>query len=314
MPGFVSLRREIVAERSTAYKTVGLVVAILLPALLRWVVDRGTGGAPFVTFWPAVLLATAFLGWRYGLATAIASTLIAVFVFIPSQRGGGAAAELLVILPFFALGIAIMILFGHLLRNVIIALDARVRQSDAFNRELQHRAKNSLQMIRALASRASRATDPVEFYQTLSNRLEALGKANELLRFGVRESCPLDELVAVALRPFPSAQIACSGPPCLVGKDTATPLTMAIHELGTNASKYGALSTPDGKVSLTWDHCGDGQIRIEWIERGGPEVVKPTRFGVGRRLLQAYGPLRAVEVEYPSDGVRCQIRIDAAKD
>jgi two-component sensor histidine kinase len=313
MPGFISLRREIVAERSTTFKLAGLVVAILLPALLRWVVDRGTGGAPFVTFWPAVLLATAFLGWRYGLATALASTLIAALVFIPNQRGAGNAADLLVILPFFAFGIAITILFGHLLRSVIVALDARVRQRDAFNRELQHRAKNALQMIRALASRASQATDPAEFYQTLSHRLEALGKANELLRFGVRESCRLDELVKVALRPFPSAQISCSGPSCLVGKDTATPLTMAIHELGTNASKYGALSTPQGRVSLTWDRGEDGQLRIEWTERDGPEVVEPKQFGVGRRLLQAYGPLRAVEIEYPVEGLRCRIRIDAAE-
>ena len=92
----------------------------------------------------------------------------------------------------------------------------------------------------------------------------------------------------------------------------ALALSMAIHELGTNASKYGALSTPQGNVSLTWNCSGDGNIRIEWVERGGPEVVKPRRFGVGSRLLQAYGPLRAVDVEYFSDGVRCRIKISAA--
>jgi two-component sensor histidine kinase len=311
MPGFKSLRREIVAERSTAYKLIGLAVAILLPAMLRWIVDRGIGGAPFVTFWPTVLLATTFLGWPYGVATAIGGAAVAALVFIPNEVAAGASIDLLVILPFFVAGVAIMIVIGHVLRSVVIALDERVRQSETFNRELQHRAKNALQMIRALASRASQATDPAEFYQTLSSRLEALAQANELLRFGVRESCQLDELIAIALRPFPASQIDCSGPACHIGKDTATPLTMAIHELGTNASKYGALSTPEGRVSLIWDRGEDGQIRIDWVERDGPEVVKPRRFGVGTRLLQAYGPLRSVEMDYPADGVRCRIRIDA---
>lgn len=312
MPGFYSLRREIVTKRSTAIKLTWTLLAVVLPGLARWIVDRGVGGAPFVTYWPMVLLATTFLGWRYGIATAIGSAAVAALVFIPNEVEAGASVNLPTLLPFFVVGVAVMILFGHLLRSVIIALDQRVRQSEAFNQELQHRAKNALQMIRALASRASQATDPAEFYQTLSSRLEALAQANELLSFGVKESCQLDELIAVALRPFPASQISCTGPACHVGKEAATPLTMAIHELGTNASKYGALSTPQGNVSLTWNCSGDGNIRIEWVERGGPEVVKPRRFGVGSRLLQAYGPLRAVDVEYLSDGVRCRIKISAA--
>ncbi len=311
MPRFGSLRREIVTKRSTPVKLAGLVLAILIPALLRWVVDRGAGGAPFVTFWPAVLLATVFLGRRYGIASAIGSAVVAVILFIPEQAKVGPAINLPVILPFFVTGVAVMILVGHVLRSTVIALDERVRQSDAFNEELQHRAKNALQMIRALASRASQATDPGEFYETLAGRLDALTKSNELLRFGVLDSCELDELVRIALRPFPASQIDCSGPPCRVAKEAVTPLTMAIHELGTNASKYGALSRSDGRVAIAWA-VKDGRIKIEWSESGGPPVSPPRRFGVGTRLLKPYGALKAVDLDYEPDGVRCRIRIDAA--
>lgn len=311
MPRFRSLRREIVAKRSMAVKLAGLVLAVLLPALLRWVVDRGAGGAPFVTFWPAVLLATVFLGWRYGVASAIGSAAVAMILFIPEEVKTGVAMDLAVILPFFVSGVAIMILVGHILRTTVVALDERVRQSDAFNDELQHRAKNALQMIRALASRASQATDPGEFYETLAGRLDALGKANELLRFGVRDSCELGELIDIALRPFPAAQIERSGPLCRVAKDAVTPLTMAIHELGTNASKYGALSCATGRVRISWTARKD-RVGIEWSESGGPPVSPPRSFGVGSRLLKAYGALKKVDLDYRSDGVRCRIRIDAA--
>jgi two-component sensor histidine kinase len=311
MPRFRSIRREIVAQRSTAVKLAGLVLAVVIPTLLRWVVDRGAAGAPFVTFWPVVLLVTAFLGWRYGVACALASSAVVLALFVPARTGFAEPMDVLVILPFFVTGVATLILMGHLLRSTVIALDERVRQSDAFNEELQHRAKNALQMIRALASRASQATDPGEFYETLAGRLDALAKANELLRFGVRDSCELDELVKIALRPFPAAQISCSGPACRVVKEAVTPLTMAIHELGTNASKYGSLSSAEGRVTVSWAER-QGRIGIEWVESGGPEVAPPRRFGVGTRLLKSYGALKKVDLNFDPQGVRCRIRIDAA--
>jgi two-component sensor histidine kinase len=310
MPQFNWLRREIVAPRSLAFKLGGVILAIALPGELRWLADRGAGGAPFVTFWPAVLLATAFLGWRWGVAAALGSTAVALFVFIPNQTAAGAPVNLRVVLPFFLVGVAVMILVGHLLRSSVLALEDRVRQSETFNEELQHRAKNALQMIQALASRAALATDPAEFYKTLSTRLQALAESNELLRFGVNESCQLNDLIAIALRPFQTSQIAWSGPDCRVGREVATPLTMALHELGTNSSKYGALSTPGGSVSLTWDSCDSERTELVWIERDGPPVAKPKRFGVGSRLLQAHGPLRKVDVDYAPTGLQCRIRID----
>jgi two-component sensor histidine kinase len=310
MGGFDAFRREIVAPRSHGEKLLGALLAVFVPALLRWVVDRGAGGAPFVTFWPAILLASAFLDWRYASLTAVGSAFVGVFLFIPNEPGSTTRLE--VILPFFVTGVATMIFVGHLLRGAVIEVEERVRQSETFNMELQHRAKNALQMMRALASRASKATDPTEFYETLASRLDALAQANELLRFGVLDSCELEELIRVALRPFPSSQIACSGPKCQVVKNAVTPLTMALHELGTNASKYGALSCVEGRVEVTWRHAADGMIAVEWVESGGPEVAAPSRKGVGARLLQSYGALHEVTLEYRPDGVRCRISVPEA--
>jgi len=212
----------------------------------------------------------------------------------------------------YFLTIGILILTGETMRQLVVENEAHAEQAEAFNIELQHRTKNALQMMRALASRASRATDPAEFYSMLSGRLDALAKANELLRFGVLPSCDMEELVNAVLHPFRSAQLQRSGPPCQVDRDAVTPLMMALHELCTNATKYGALSVETGRVVLTWTEPQGGVIALEWQESGGPPVMPPQTKGIGSRLLQAHGALSRVDLDFRADGVRCRIAARAA--
>lgn len=304
--GFI--RREMLRHRSEWQKLLLVASGVSLAVGVRWLVDRGQNGFPFASFSPVILLAAILLDWRHAVLTAVASALAVVLLLVPP--GTANAAPSLVVLYF--LTIAILVLAGETMRQLVMENEAHSRQAEAFNIELQHRTKNALQMMRALASRASRATDPAEFYAMLSGRLDALAMSNELLRFGVLPSCEMDDLVDAVFRPFRSAQLVRSGPPCRVDKDAVTPLMMALHELCTNATKYGALSIDAGQVALAWQQPRNGAIAIEWSESGGPPVGPPMNKGIGSRLLQAHGALSRVDLDFRPEGVVCHITAKAA--
>lgn len=306
------IRRGIRAKPSVAAKVTRTILAIAVPTFLRWFfVD--SYGAPFVLYFPAILMVAVLIDWRHALVTAIASAVVGVFMFWPAEYLADFGQSQIAILVMFALSAGAMIAIGHLFRESVLEIEERVRQSEDFNRELQHRTKNALQMMRALASRASKATDPAEFYETLGGRLGALAKANELLRFGALEACSMQELMQAALAPFNVEQISVSGPDCRVSRGGCTPLMMAVHELGTNASKYGALSQDGGRVTVTWQaDDAAGRVTLLWTETGGPPVDPPTRKGLGARLLMPSGDVRDVTVDYRREGVVCRLSVAQA--
>lgn len=310
---FAYITRAVKAHPSLGECLVRTAIAVAAPTLIRWFIDRGAFGAPFVLYFPAIQMIATFLGWRWGVATAVASGLAAWFVFLPPTFVFTATTGQLVALTLFAISAATMIVIGQLLRKAVLELEERARQSDDFNRELQHRTKNSLQMMRALASQASKATDPGEFYDMLAGRLGSLAKANELLRFGALKSCRIGDLVKAAIAPFAIDQFDVSGPDWAVSRNACTPLMMALHELGTNASKYGALSVPGGRVSIAWRPGEeDGEYRLIWKEAGGPPVAEPMRRGLGSRLLKPGSGVREVELRFAPDGVVCEMVVASA--
>lgn len=285
-------------------------LAIIIPTVLRWLLVGNSYGTPFVLYFPAILLIAVLIGWRWAAFTAAGSAMIAALLFWPTSFLTFGHQQIAIGL-MFVLSASTMIAIGKLLRDAVLEIESRARQSEDFNRELQHRTKNSIQMMRALASQASRATDPQKFYDTLGGRLAALAKANELLRFGALEACAMDELMRAAIAPFNAGQISFAGPPCRVSRNACTPLMMALHELGTNASKYGALSCEGGQIDIGWRVEGEDPVELIWRETGGPPVTaRPTRKGIGARLLTANGAMRSVEVDYRPDGVVCTMRVD----
>jgi two-component sensor histidine kinase len=298
--GFV--RRAIAAPKSPALQAAVVVGGIAAGALVRWAIDRGANGAPFVTFVPVVLLSAIFLQWPFAVLAAIGSLATVIVLFGPFARLQFTVTNY-ILWGGFAFVAGFMIVTGHVLRRTILELDAQSQKILAFNAELQHRTKNTLQIVRSLASRAVRSTDPVEFYRTLSGRLDALAKANQLLGHGSVQACDLAELVAAAMQPFPAWSVQMQRPPCRIGDQVAKQLTMALHELGTNATKYGSLSTDGGKVLVSWRAAGGG-MELVWEERGGPPVRPPSKRGLGSRILSASGALRAVELDYRPDSVR----------
>jgi len=154
--------------------------------------------------------------------------------------------------------------------------------------ELDHRVKNILGNVSAIARLSSnRAGSVGELVESLDGRIQAISRAHGLLRRGAWESANLAELADEALSPFRSSgNIELASEPVRVVPELAQSLALILHELATNAVKYGALSTPRGRVKVLWSRLSAGQLRFVWQEFGGPRASPPTRKGFGLTILQ----------------------------
>lgn len=190
-------------------------------------------------------------------------------------------------------------------------------QQRFLNRELSHRLKNTLTMAQAIVAQTLRNAPSLdEAKEALVARLIALGKAHDLLLEGETESAEMDAIITDALAIHDDSapgRFRLDGPPILIGPKAALALSLMMHELGTNAAKYGALSRPDGCVSVAWSLDGDDRdptVRLCWAESGGPPVAMPARKGFGSRLIER-GLSGAVGgetvVDFAPDGVICRI-------
>lgn len=200
-------------------------------------------------------------------------------------------------------------------RAALARIEAEERQR-TLNLELGHRMKNMLAMVQAIATQTMRnATDLDTAKDVLAGRLIALGKSHDLLLGGSIGSAPIGTVIEGALSTHVDnpGRFVLEGPAFTVGAKAAMSLSLILHELATNAAKYGALLTDDGRVSVTWsvrDEAGEPHCALRWSEEGGPAVEPPTRTGFGTRLIGrglagSFGG--AVELSYPSTGVVCTI-------
>lgn len=190
---------------------------------------------------------------------------------------------------------------------------------EAAARELDHRMKNVLSIVNSLVSiSAANAVTVEDFQVSLTGRLKALAATQSALRFGEQRSTTLDELLLAELGQYRApdgANVVIEGPPVPVGPKAAQLLALAIHELATNAAKYGALSELGGSVTVTSAFEGDGdesRLVIRWREDGGPQVTPPKRQGFGTRLIKRVvaKALRAdVAMEYPPEGLICRMEV-----
>ncbi|AMN52125.1 histidine kinase [Labrenzia sp. CP4] len=193
------------------------------------------------------------------------------------------------------------------------------RQMHLVMRELTHRSKNLLAVIQAMARQtAARSDNTEDFVESFAARLQAMAASHDLLVSQSWYGADLKELVlahlAQSIDPG-SPQIEIEGDPHSITADAAQNLGLALHELTTNAAKYGALSVLGGKLSVSWTTV-DGRIRLVWKERGGPEVVPPRRNGFGRMLLERLvGPALDgdVNIDFAPEGVSCVIEFPVRK-
>lgn len=201
-------------------------------------------------------------------------------------------------------------MFG-VMRDITEAKQAELRQR-VLTHELAHRIKNILAIVSAIASRTLRDTDLETARARLDQRLQALGRAHDIMNQARWRAAPLRAVVTAALAPFPADRVAVDGPDVLIGPRRALSLALAVNELGTNSLKYGALSRSAGRVAVTWGRDADGpELVWTWAESGGPPVIPPKRSGFGRFLIERvlgadFGG--KVRIEFGPEGVRCIMR------
>ena len=159
-------------------------------------------------------------------------------------------------------------------------------QRETLMAELDHRVKNVLAAVQSLAAQSARRTSSIDgFIDSFSGRLKAMAQAHELLTATRWHGASLGSIVEAELGGLGHGQAIWSGPDLFLTPRAANALSLALHELATNAIKYGALSVEGGRVLLDWRKRPDGGFALDWQETGGPPVVQPTRTGFGAVLL-----------------------------
>lgn len=215
---------------------------------------------------------------------------------------------------------------GKALRMAGVSLDITARKAAEERQrllldELNHRVKNTLATVQSIAIQTRRDTqDAAAFERAFLERLSALARVHDLLSRVSWEGASLADVVSQTLAPHFVAsnrggRLSLDGPDVRLGPNAAVTLTMAFHELTTNAAKYGALSVDSGRVQVRWradDLLSPRAIEITWREIGGPTVIPPARRGFGTRFIET-GLARefdgAVELEFNPEGVRCRMTI-----
>jgi two-component system CheB/CheR fusion protein len=183
--------------------------------------------------------------------------------------------------------------------------------------ELQHRVKNMLANVLALVSRASRdATVDRDVFTALARRIQALAQTHKLLTQSNWASANLSQILAPELTAVYGAdRVELKGPEIIVNARAALSLGMAVHELATNAAKYGAFSNPQGKVRLNWLRQDDGESDtyiFTWTETGGPAPTVNGDDGFGTQLIKSTitGSLNGnVEFHWEPEGLRCVLQV-----
>jgi PAS domain S-box-containing protein len=201
--------------------------------------------------------------------------------------------------------------------------DAERAQRIVIN-DMNHRMKNLLTVVQAMAMQSFRDDRPVAMsMDSFGSRLRALAGAHDLLLDRSRDDVALLGVIESTVAPHDPGndRVTFEGPPLVLDPETAVSMAMAVHELLTNATKYGALSTPDGTVAIAWsfDNTPDqGKVRLEWKERGGPVVAVPARRGFGtrfiERVLAARRTARPPSGSSPTACVPCSRRPRAGPD
>lgn len=190
---------------------------------------------------------------------------------------------------------------------------------DMLMRELSHRVKNNLAVVRSIARMTARTSaSSSDFYQAFTGRLDAIAAAHDLLAASEWSGAEFTDLVNLILHPYRDghgSNVAWSGPPVHLPPEIASSLSLVLHEMATNAVKYGALATATGKLLIDWDHerrGGRRHLRLRWREMGGPPMTAPSREGFGTSMIRQLIERQlggAVNLDFAGEGLRWELEL-----
>jgi two-component sensor histidine kinase len=212
---------------------------------------------------------------------------------------------------------------GHPHRVVGVSIDMTERkrveeQQRILVAELDHRVKNVLATVSAIVTQTQDPKSSLgDFVSALDSRIKSLARTHELLSQSHWSGVSLAEIARRQLAPYTADNVAIDGPSITLRAEAAQAMAMVLHELTTNAAKYGAFSDRNGHVSLQWRwlrNGSNGRLAIEWQEIGGPQVLPPSQRGYGTGVIAEIIPFElggTVELTFPAEGVRCRMEIPA---
>ena len=295
---------------------VGTLLAVLV-TVAAWLVQLAVDGVlhsetHYLPFVAAVFVSAIWGGTLSGLT---ATVLGGVLANHPGTEVWTSLDESYIwaLIRFFALSGFVVAVAG-MLTSTLRREAVLVERLTLVSREMEHRVGNVLAIVQSLVRQTARSTTSITvFERNISERLQALASSQRLLLESGGKPVSLSRLVELLLSPFEidgHLERPISGPAVEVNEGLAVTLSLLLNELATNATKYGALSVPNGRLELGWIERADG-IVIEWKELGGPRVSPPSKVGFGSKLLGA--ALRrtsgGVDLRYDPDGVRCFISL-----
>jgi two-component sensor histidine kinase len=283
-------------------------ILVVIASLIRWGLGFLGTLLPFTTFYPVVLFATYFGGPRVGIFTSIAGGVVGWWAFLLPHVGFfpiKIAGELELLT--YAVACALIIWGADSYRRLAKRLREEERLRVLAVEELAHRLKNKIASIQSIISYQLR--EQPQLRDDIIARLVALSATDDLIMAAQGRGASLRAILTTELKPYGLARISIEGPDIILSPTLALTMALIVHELATNAAKYGALSRPAGKLSVHWS-LADRILNLNWHEAGGPPIDSPTYHGFGLRLLhraleQFSG---AVETIFEPDGLICTMK------
>jgi two-component sensor histidine kinase len=277
----------------------------------RWSLSLMRPDVFFTPYFPAVFFATAFGGYRVGIATAVAGGVLGATV---NFRDASADFARLALLAIFLLVCGLTIWGIEHFRSVAAhqrQISKRLIQEEEYRKlvvdELQHRLKNKSSTIHAVLHQV--LYDQPLIWASIDQRIRALSATDDLIARVDGSGCDIKDLLLSELGPYGHVRFTLNGSPLFLPAKLAVSFALMFHELATNAGKYGAFSSPHGLLQVTWS-VSDDRLNITWDETEGPPVGAIGRAGFGTKLLKsALVPFDGkTEIAFLKTGIHCTMQ------
>jgi two-component sensor histidine kinase len=284
------------------------VTALAIATLLRWVSDSTPVDPRFGVDIVAIMATGLLAGLPAAIVTAVVSIFISFYALVPPYfqfAWPGTSDQINIAID--AVTSLATISFTQCCRVVLLRLYRRQIANQILVNELQHRGRNMLSINEVIVQKS--LADEPQRAEKIIGRFRAVQKANNLLTGTTAHPITLRELLAIEFAPYDEKRLVTVGPEIEVAPETVRHLLLIFHELVTNAAKYGALSSSEGRIKMQWQWVGDRRVALTWTESGGPKVRLPTRNGFGSQLIDicvnALGG--TIEKNFSRDGFSCTI-------
>jgi two-component sensor histidine kinase len=284
---------------------------LALATVARWSLSLMRPDVFFTPYFPAVFFATAFGGYRVGIATAVAGGVLGATVNFSDASADFARLALLAI---FLLVCGLTIWGIEHFRSVAAhqrQISKRLIQEEEYRKlvvdELQHRLKNKSSTIHAVLHQV--LYDQPLIWASIDQRIRALSATDDLIARVDGSGCDIKDLLLSELGPYGHVRFTLNGSPLFLPAKLAVSFALMFHELATNAGKYGAFSSPHGLLQVTWS-VSDDRLNITWDETEGPPVGAIGRAGFGTKLLKsALVPFDGkTEIAFLKTGIHCTMQ------